>query len=518
MVNKIYCATQDGLHASIIEVQSTFTRGLPAFNIIGLASSSIKESQYRVSSALTNLGIDLPPLKLTINLSPSDIPKSGSQFDLPIALLIAASKEVLVLDKWFAFGEVGLDGHIKNVPLIYPMLLDIALHFPHSRVLLPKEGERLFIKIPNLIMNFADDINEAMAVLRGEHNNNTCIKSEVDFDFSFLEIGEEKFYYNNEFPYDFNEVKEQDYAIYVALISVCGFHNILFEGSPGCGKSMIVKRMQYILPPLTLREMIESVKLQAFNQQTLEYQPKRNFRAPHQSASKSSILGSVSNAKVYPGEIALAHNGMIFFDELPYFKRDILEALREPLENNQLAVSRVHSKIIYDTSFLFAAAMNPCPCGNLLSTIKECHCKDSDIRNYRNHLSEPFLDRIDLYVQMREPEMQKQHTKNHFIIPLDSKNMQQMVFKVFRKQIERGQRDPKGNIIFNGKLSESEVERFCILDQSSQALLEQAKNRFGLSYRGEQKVKKVARTLADMQESQFIKREHLLEALSYRKV
>ncbi|STQ86639.1 ATP-binding protein [Helicobacter muridarum] len=516
MVNKIYCATQNGLKASVIEVESTFTRGLPAFNIIGLASSSIKESQYRVSSALTNLGIEFPPLKLTISLSPSDIPKTGSQFDLPVALLIAASKEALVLDKWFAFGEIGLDGHIRNLPLIYPMLLDIALQFPNSKVLLPKEGRDLFIKIPNLKMSFAENINEAMDILR-DIQEDKHEEAQNDFDFKFFKIGEEKFYYNDEFPFDFNEVKEQEYAIYVALISVCGFHNILFEGSPGCGKSMIAKRMQYILPPLTLKEMIESVKLQALNQQTLEYQPKRSFRSPHQSASKSSILGSASNTNVHPGEIALAHNGMIFFDELPYFKKDILEALREPLENNQLSVSRVHSKIIYDTSFLFAAAMNPCPCGNLFSTTKECRCKDSDIKNYRNHLSEPFLDRIDLYVQMQEIESAKQNSKRYSII-LDSKNMQEIVFKVFKRQVQRGQRDIQGNIIFNGKLSESDIEKFCVLDDSCRTLLEQAKNRFGLSYRGEQKVRKVARTLADIKDSESILREHILEALSYRRV
>lgn len=518
MVNKMYCATQDGLDSKVVEVEATFTRGLPAFNITGLASSSIKESQHRVSSALTNLGIEFPPLKLNVNLSPSDLPKNGSQFDLPIALLIAASKESMVLEDWFAFGEVGLDGAIKNVPLIYPMLLDIALNYPNAKVILPYEAKELFNRIPNLQTNFAKDIIEALEILRG---NVTSVYENKDFDFASLEICGEKYYYHNVFENDFIEVKNQDRAIYASLIAVCGFHNILLEGSPGCGKSMIAKRMQYILPPLSLNEMIESVKLQAFNEQTLSYYPKRSFRAPHQSASKASILGSASQFKVNPGEIALAHNGMVFFDELPYFKRDILEALREPLENNKLAISRVHSKVIYDTSFLFVAAMNPCPCGNLLSTTKECRCKDSEIRNYRNHLSEPFLDRIDLYVQMQEQIQDSrisQHSyKNPYPFKLDSKSMQEVVFKVFARQIKRGQKDSNNRIIFNGKLSEMQVEKYCMLDEECKSLLEQAKMRFNLSYRGEQKVRKIARTLADIYDNDNIQKQHILEALSFRR-
>ncbi len=510
MVNKIYCATQDGLDSKIIEVEATFTRGLPTFNITGLASSSIKESQHRVTSALVNLGIDFPPLKLNVNLSPSDLPKNGSHFDLPIALLVAASKESLILDTWFAFGELGLDGIIKNVPLIYPMLLDIALHKPHAKVILPYEAKELYSKIPKLAMYFASNITDALEILRGHIPQ---AETSSDFAFESLMINGMQFYYDKTFDMDFSDVKNQDRAVHAALIAACGFHNILFEGSPGCGKSMIAKRMQYILPPLSLKEMIESVKLQAYNGQVLQYKPKRSFRSPHQSASKASILGSATQFKVSPGEIALAHNGIIFFDELPYFKRDILESLREPLENNQLAISRVHSKVIYDTSFLFIGAMNPCPCGNLLSTTKECRCKDSEIRSYRNNLSEPFLDRIDLYVQMQEHMPAQKPTQTY-----TSKDMQQLVFSVFKQQICRGQIDLEGNIIFNGKLSPIQVEQYCKLDNACKNLLDQAKMRFNLSYRGEQKIKKVARTLADMQTCDTIQKEHILEALSYRKV
>lgn len=399
----------------------------------------------------------------------------------------------------------------ENVPLIYPMLLDISLYRPFAKIILPLDARDLYSKIPNITMYFAGSINDALEILRGSVEP---FSSNQDFEFRSFEIDGEKFYYSDCFESDFSEVKNQDRAIYAALISACGFHNILFEGSPGCGKSMIAKRMQYILPPLSSKEMIQTVKLQAFNEQKLQYRAQRSFRSPHQSASKASILGSASQFKVSPGEIALAHNGIIFFDELPYFKRDILESLREPLQNNQLAISRVHSKILYDASFLFVGAMNPCPCGNLLSTTKECRCKDSEIRAYRNNLSEPFLDRIDLYVQMQVHAKVNDQGHSRYT----SASMQEIVFNVFKRQIERGQKDGLGNVIFNGKLSEMQVDKYCILDDACKNLLEQAKMRFGLSYRGEQKVRKLARTIADINDKDDILKEHILEALSYRRV
>ncbi|PAF54397.1 Fis family transcriptional regulator [Helicobacter sp. 13S00482-2] len=503
MVNKIFCATRSGTSAKIVEVEVTFARALPAFIISGLANNSIQEAKQRVHSALQNNNFTFPPLKIVVNLSPSDLPKSGSHFDLPIALLIALQKENFIPQKWFAFGELGLDGKIRHNDKIYPLLLDVALLCPQANIIVPKGGKELFSLIPNLNFFYADHINEALEFIKQESPvPENCAK---ELGFPCFKINDETYYYHNSFELDFSEVKGQSIAKRAALIAASGFHNLILEGSPGCGKTMIAKRLKYILPPLSLKEMIETVKIQTLGSHNAFYTPLRSFRNPHQSASKASILGSVSQNEAKPGEIALAHNGILFFDELPLFKKDILESLREPLENNQLVVSRVQSKIEYDTSFLFVGAQNPCPCGNLLSVSKTCRCQDKEIATYKNKLSEPFMDRIDLFVQMNE-------TKEDSKSDISSKQMQEEVFKAFRMQILRGQTH------LNGKLTEKEIDQFCILDEDTQKLLLQATSRFSLSERSINKIKKISRTIADLQESECIKKSHLLEALNYRKI
>lgn len=514
-VSSIFSATSFGTSAKIIQVEASFTRGLPNFNITGLVHNSIAESKQRVQSALSNNGITLPPLKINVNLSPSDIPKSGGHFDLPIAL--ALQKEALDSSiEWFAFGELGLDGSVKYVDSIYPLLLDVALLHKNAKVIVPACAKDLLSPIPNLMLYFANTLKDAIAIVNEldlANVESSAISDVSSFGFNHLEINGEKYFYHSGFGHsgfesDFSEVLGQEVAKRAALIAAAGFHNFIMEGSPGCGKSMIAKRLLYILPPSSLQEMIESVKAQALNKQSSHYTPLRAFRNPHQSASKSSILGSATQFEVKPGEVALAHNGILFFDELPHFKKEVLEALREPLENNKLVVSRVHSKVEYDTNFLFIAALNPCPCGNLLSKSKECRCLDKDIRAYRGKISEPLLDRIDLFVQMNEIDDSELKGSGG----LDSKAMQELVFSAFKMQKQRGQAH------LNGKLNEQEIATFCALDNECKELLNQATQRFTLSYRAQNKIKKVARSIADLEQSEVIKKPHILEALSFRKV
>lgn len=439
-------------------------------------------------------------MRFVLNLSPADLPKSGSHFDLPIALLGALQKESLQ-KKWFAFGELGLDGSLKHQESIYPLLLEIALKEPSACVIVPKGGEEIFSLIPHISLYFVENLLEAIQLIKAQEMQIPYPKKGLGFE--CLEIGEERYYFTQSFELDFVDVIGQEIAKRVALIAAVGFHNLLLEGSPGCGKSMIAKRLSYILPPMSLEEMIECAKIQALGNQKINYSPLRPFRNPHQSASKSSILGSATNTEVKVGEVALAHRGVLFFDELPHFKKEILESLREPLENNSLVISRVHSKIEYETSFLFVGAQNPCPCGNLLSLSKECRCQDREIASYKNKISEPFWDRIDLFVQMNEGV---ESTKG-----MDSRSMQKLVFEAFVRQKERGQKN------FNGKMSEKEVEQFCKLDNECEELIIKMREKFGLSQRGVQRVKRVARSIADLEGCEMIKKSHLIEAFGYRK-
>lgn len=497
MVKKLLCATRFGVGAKIIEVESIFQKGLPSFIITGLAGNSIQEAKQRVNGALSNSNFETTNFKITINLSPSDIVKNGSHFDLPIALLVALHRVDIDLSNWFAFGELGLDSTIKDSPIIYPLLLEVVKAYPDSNVLLPKDGEKLYCNVPNLNIYFVSNLNEALDLIKNPQNKS----KKYDFDFKSLKVDSTKYYYDDSFKLDFYDIAGQVFAKRAALIAAVGMHNIIFDGSPGCGKSMIAKRMQYILPPISFEEMCECVKINALNNKDLAYSPVRPFRNPHQSSSKASILGSIMQNEARPGEISLSHNGILFFDELPNFHKSILESLREPLENNELSISRVNLKFTYPSSILFIGAMNPCPCGNLYSLVKECRCKDSEIKSYRNKLSEPFLDRIDLFVKMEEAKSNERiHSKDLFNIVLDA----------FKMQKERGQ------IRLNGKLNDDEIEKFCILDDNAKDLLNQAINRFGLSHRGRVKVIKLSRSIADIDKSEIIKRNHLLEALSFR--
>ena len=497
MVKKLLCATRFGIGAKIIEIESIFQKGLPSFTITGLAGNSIQEARQRVIGALSNSNFENPNFKITINLAPSDISKNGSHFDLPIALLIALYRIDIDLSNWFAFGELGLDSSIKDSPIIYPLLLEVANMYPNSNVLLPKNGKNLYSNVPNLNIYFAENLQEAIDLIKNPQNKS----KQYDFDFKFLEIDSRKYYFDDKFELDFYDINGQVLAKRAALISSAGMHNIIFDGSPGCGKSMIAKRMQYILPPISFEEMCECVKLSAMNNKDISYSPIRPFRNPHQSSSKASILGSIMQNEARPGEISLSHNGILSFDELPNFHKSILESLREPLENNELSISRVNLKFTYPSSILFVGAMNPCPCGNLYSLTKECRCKDSEIKSYRNKLSEPFLDRIDLFVKMEETKSSER---------IHSKDLFSNVLSAFKMQKERGQ------IRLNGKLNDNELDKFCILDNDIQELLNDAVNRFGLSHRGRVKTIKLSRTIADLDKSENIKRAHLLEALSFR--
>jgi magnesium chelatase family protein len=496
-------ASLDTIDAICIDVESTFTKGLPTFTIVGMISTSISESKDRVKSALLTNGFKFPPLKITVNLSPSEISKKGTHFDLAIALQIALFDEKNIdFEDIYFFGELALDGNIKDTSSIFPIVLSLSKNTHINKVLVCKESALKLANIPNLQIYCVENLDQAISFVKSNKKEEYLYKKDV-LKYKTLEINKEKYFYDTNYIEDFQDVIGQDIAKNAALISAAGNHNIIFEGSPGCGKSMISKRLKYIMTPMNLEEILEKAKLQALDYKQIDFFPVRAFRSPHHSSTKSSIFGGGSaNAKM--GEIALSNNGILFFDELPHFSKSILEALREPLEDNKILISRVNSKVMYETKFIFIAAMNPCPCGNLLSSVKECRCNELEIQRYKNRLSEPFLDRIDLYVVMTDS-----FSDNKNIV--SSKELHEKVIKAFIKQKQRGQKE------LNGKLSDKDIKKYCLLDNESLGILEKARSNYQLSFRSINKVLKVARTIADLNDNEIITKNDLLQSLSYRK-
>lgn len=501
-MTELSSATLEGAKARIVQVECSLIKGLPSFTIVGLGDSSIQESKERVKAALSKNSVTLPPYKLIVNLSPADIKKSGSVFDFPIAISImseALQKPILIKDAVF-LGELGLDGTLKHSNQIFPIALCLTKDKIAKKFVVPKKSAEFVSKIYSVDVYAASNLQEAFELV----TSNECkpYQATRDTNSAYIEIEGEKYFYDTNFEDDFAEVKGQTIAKKAAMIAAAGMHNILLEGSPGCGKSMIMKRLKYILPPSSTEEILKFAMLDFLDGKEALFNPMRPFRAPHNNATKSALLGGGSRDGQM-GEIAFSAGGMLWLDELPHFDKALLEGLREPLENYKILISRVNSKIEYDADFLFAGSMNPCPCGNLLSKTKECRCKDSEVIKYKNRLSEPFLDRMDIFVQMDEYDANAK-------ADMSSKAMFDLVLKAFKMQKMRKQ------AVFNARLNEKDIKKIDIKEDAL-ALLTQGVARFGLSERGRVKCLKVARTIADLEESEFIQKGHILEALSYRK-
>lgn len=501
-MKSIKCATYEGLDAKVVDVEVTLTKGLPSFSIIG-ANASIEKSREKIKSALLSSEYKFPPKRISTLLAPSDLVKNGSQFDLAIALLIALGELDVDLQEWFVFGELGLDGSVKESQQIYPLMLSLANQSLVQKAIVPFEALEKLSKIPDVSLYGVKSLGEAVELIQNQSVAQPYNSSQTE-QYPFYEIDGEKFYYLKEYDEDFLDVKGQEIAKRAALISAAGFHNIILEGSPGCGKSMIASRLRYILPAMKMDEILDKAKIQALESREVEFKPRRGMTTTHCSATPASVLGGGSGAQAKIGDVSIANNGILFFDELPHFSKSILEALREPMQDNQIRISRVSQKSTYAANFLFVGAMNPCPCGNLLNQDKECRCNELEIQKYKNRLSDPFLDRVDLHVVMQNVSISDKPS-------LSSKEMHKMVLEanIFAKC--RGQKS------LNAKMSDIEIEQFCKLHDDAKAVLDMATQNFALSFRSIKKVQKVARTIADLEANEMIEKRHILEALSYRR-